>query len=231
MKKLLIILLSISFGHGIICGKNNLKGEANNKHEVFCDYLEKSLNKIKQAENAEEIYSFVNEIDRLGNLYPNEWLANYYVAYLDLKLVFISNEEQQNKLLEEAKNKIDILRQDKNADLSEIFTLEGYYYYGLIAQDPSVNGQKYYKEVIMSYNKAIGVNSKNPRPVLLLSIFKNKMSKFMGGGDSSSFCQELLDIEKMFFAFKPQEKLYPDWGMEELNSAREKACAQSENSK
>lgn len=227
MKKLIVISICMFLFSGFVWTNKSYFKKGEDDQEVFYELLEKSLNKLKEQKNAEQLYSVVNELNRLGKVYPKEWLSDYYVAYLDLKLALKSKGENQINLLKEAKMKIDKMRQNKNADLSEITTLEGYYYYALIVQNPSVNGQKYYKEVMVSCNKAIGLNKANPRPALLLCLFKHRMSKFMGGRQES-FCQDLKDVENLFSAFKLQHKLFPNWGRRELKIAQEKSCSQYE---
>ncbi len=202
---------------------NVLAKNSEKEHEQFCNYLGQSLEKVKNTSDINETYAVVNEINRISKLYPTEWLADYYVAYINLSLAFRTNGNVQNKLIEEAKNKIDKLLLNKDAELSEIITLQGYYYYALIAQSPQENGQKYYKDVVTSYNKAIAINGNNPRPVLLLALFKNRMSKFMGES-TDSFCTELDNIENMLNGFTPKEALFPTWGIHELQYARKINC-------
>ncbi len=222
MKKLTTIILTTLFlSTAVTVGifaKNPEK-----EHEQFCLYLEQSLEKIKNTSDINEKYTVVNEMNRISKLYPTEWLADYYVAYINLSLAFRTNGDKQNIFIEEAKSKIDKLLLNKGADLSEIITLQGYYYYALIAQNPHTNGQRYYRDVVTAYNKAIAINSSNPRPVLLLALFKNRMSKFLGES-SYSFCAELDSIEFMLKGFKPIEKLYPNWGIHELQFARKSNC-------
>lgn len=198
---------------------NNRVANENSKPE-FYQLLGNSLSKLGSTKNETDIISLVNEIKRLETMFPDEWLTTYYIGFLDLKASFSTPIEKQESLLKEALQKIESLKQNKSANLSEVYTLEGYYYLALVAQNPAQNGQIYYKEVITAYSKAIAYDGANPRPVLLLTLFKNKMAQFTGG-NQSSFCEELKKIELLFENFTPENKLNPNWGEQQLKVAQQ----------
>ncbi|MDM8160959.1 hypothetical protein QUH73_14130 [Labilibaculum sp. K2S] len=224
MKKLCVVLVfMVMLLNQALC-KNQIATNENTKSE-FYQILGSSLSKLSTAQNEADILSVVNEIKRLETMFPDEWLTTYYIAFLDLKVSFSSPIEKQEVLLKEALLKIERLKQNTSANLSEVYTLEGYYYLGIIAQNPAQNGQIYYKEVISAYSKAIAYNGENPRPVLLLTLFKNKMAQFTGA-NQSSFCEDLKKIELMFSAFTPKTKLDPNWGEQQLKTAQQNCPGQ-----
>ena len=198
---------------------NNRVANEDSKPE-FYQMLGNSLSKLGATQNEADNLSVVNELKRLESMFPDEWLTTYYIAFLDLKVSFATPIEKQESLLKEALQKIKSLKQNKSANLSEIYTLEGYYYLALVAQNPSQNGQIYYKEIISCYSKAIAYDGANPRPVLLMTLFKNKMAQFTGG-DQSSFCDELKKAELLFENFIPENKLNPNWGEQQLRVAQQ----------
>ncbi|WP_461636618.1 hypothetical protein [Labilibaculum euxinus] len=224
MKKLCVVLVfMVMLLNQALC-KNQIATNENTKSE-FYQILGSSLSKLTTAQNEADLLSVVNEIKRLETIFPDEWLTTYYIAFLDLKASFSAPIEKQEVLLKEALLTIENLKQNKSANLSEVYTLEGYYYLAIIAQNPAQNGQIYYKEVISAYSKAIAYNGENPRPVLLLTLFKNKMAQFTGT-DQSSFCEDLKKIELMFSAFTPKTKLDPNWGEQQLKTAQQNCTSQ-----
>ena len=224
MKKLCVVLVfMVMLLNQALC-KNQIATNENTKSE-FYQILGSSLSKLSTAQNEADLLSVVNEIKRLETIFPDEWLTTYYIAFLDLKASFSAPIEKQEVLLKEALLTIESLKQNKSANLSEVYTLEGYYYLAIIAQNPAQNGQIYYKEVISAYSKAIAYNGENPRPVLLLTLFKNKMAQFTGT-DQSSFCEDLKKIELMFSAFTPKTKLDPNWGEQQLKTAQQNCTSQ-----
>ena len=189
----------------------------------FENQLSKTLIAINEAKNAKGLFENINKLKRLSNLYPKEWLSDYYVTLWDLKLSMrIKDKKKKESLLVEAKDLLDKLTEKNNINESEILTLKGYYYYALIAKDPQKNGQLYYKDLIGSYQKAMALDRTNPRPVLMLTIFKNKMSKFVGG--DFDLCIKLENIEKMFKSLNPKNGVNPEWGIKELRKEQQKSC-------
>ena len=175
------------------------------------------LSKAKQNKGLEDVYNSVNELKRLGKMYPAEWLPDYYAALFEMKLALAGKPEKKDDLLADAQERIATLKKNTGANASEVYTLSGYYYYVMIAGNPEENGQKYYKDVLSEYQKAINLDGKNPRPQLLQAIFNNNMSEFLKKRDDG-FCNKLKEIATMFDAFVPKSEVDPSWGMQELKS-------------
>lgn len=191
---------------------------------AFEDQLAYTLAEINATKSIEGFFDNINKLKRLSSIYPREWLADYYVALLDIKLSLgMKDGKKKESLLRDAKETLATLKEKENSVESEILTLDGYYYYALIAMNPSKNGQIYYKDVIGAYQKAIAIDKNNPRPALMLLIFKNMMSKF-NGGDNSDICDDLTEIKHLFSTSKPTSEIYPKWGLSELKKQREESC-------
>jgi len=194
--------------------------------KTFETQLSETLTKINNAKDIKSYFGIINELKRIGALYPNEWLPDYYVALLDIKLsMAIQDKTKKQALLKEALKTITSLKENKKTFESEVLTLEGYYYYAKIAGNPQKNGPLYYKNVIQSYQKAIALDKNNPRPVLMLSIFQKMMSKATGR-EYTGFCNKLSQIEQMFNRSKPAKEIYPKWGMKLLKKQQKESCNQ-----
>ncbi|RBL89042.1 hypothetical protein [Chitinophaga flava] len=185
--------------------------------------LQQVLTRVKEEKDISKLYDQVNTLKRLSAMYPGEWLPDYYIAYFDLKLVLSKAGAKPEDLLQEAADKLTALKANNSADMSEVYTLEAYYYYAMISLNPAVNGQKYYREVIGGYEKAIRLSQQNPRPQLQLAIFQNRMAAFTKAADNS-FCDKLQQVEKTFHDFKPATAVSPDWGLPELLYVKESSC-------
>lgn len=179
------------------------------------EYLAKSLEKAKEIKNENDLQNSINEITRIEVLDANYWLPSYYIAYMESTQSLFASQDKKEALLADAKARIEKLLDSPYADKSELYTVLGYYYYAKIAQDPQKNGQLFYKDVIINYQKAIGINPANPRPNYLLHLFEEKMSSFMGKKDSD-LCEKLAEDKKLFEEFKVADKNYPNWGEKEV---------------
>ena len=192
--------------------------------DTFKNQLSETLTEINEAKNIQVIFENINKLKRLSTKYPNEWLSDYYITLLQIKLSMAAQDEKKREaLLNDANETLASLKEDENTMESEILTLEGYYYYALIAKDPQSNGQLYYKDVIGSYQKAIAIDKTNPRPALMLAIFQKKMSKFTGD-ENSDFCSKLSEIENLLASSTPENEVNPKWGIKELKTQQQESC-------
>jgi len=229
MKKYILIAITTIFF--LACSSSSKSQttiiHSENSEMTFSNQLEQTLTTINTQKTLDELFASVNKLKRLSALYPNEWLSEYYIAFLDIKLsLSVVDTDKKLALLKEAKEKIEVLKNKENTNESEIITLDGYYYYSKIALDPQKNGQLYYQDVISAYQKAKTIDKNNPRPALMLYIFQYNMSKFVGGSNEN-ICSELEQIALMFKNFIPIDKLQPKWGEIELKQYQEKEnCSQ-----
>lgn len=111
------------------------------------------------------------------------------------------------------------MKLEKEADQSEVSTVEGYYYYALIAANPIQNGRSYYASVLDSYNRALVINSDNPRALLLLLAFKINMAKSTGHQLDEDFSSL---IEKIGVLLDKEDKrsIIPHWGTNTYESLK-----------
>jgi len=227
MKKINFILV-IAFSVFMSGTSTAQSQETTTSMPSFYDLLSQTMGRI-QANNAPDaLMAGVYELKRISASFPDEWLADYYIALFDLQSSFVAAPEQKAALITEAKMKIDLLKDKHDALQSEIYTLDGYYYYALIAQNPQQNGQVYYKDVFSSYQRAISLDATNPRPALMLVIFKSNMAKFMNQ-DNTSICADLTNVQKLFDEFESKQTLAPTWGLSELKNMQAKFCSTTKN--
>ena len=221
MKKnmfLVIALMTI-----ISCGMMGKQAEAAASGS-YSELLSSTLRKCEASEDPNRYMETVAELKRLEALFPGEsWLTDYYLALYEVQMSVGKKDNQS--VLKEAKDRIAKLKADKRADLSEVYTLEGYYYYALISTNPEENGKTYYKSVVDAYNRALAVKPDNPRANMLLTVFKLNMSKALG---TKVKAEELpATLQKMETALKSEDKssVNPHWGdntLENLKNALKK---------
>jgi len=211
MKKIKLILFSLCLIFVNICvyGMNNVDS-------LYYSLMEQALKDFDSAKTLSEIIESKYKFERISRIAPQEWLPTYYITYSTLRYVYNnSNDSENNKLyLEEAKKHIGQLTKNAHADQSEIKTLLGYYYAALILLDPKANGKKYSKEVLRSYKDALKINPENPRAIILLAFFEQRLPKFM-----KSKRNPKTEVAKAKELFDKEEKNIhaPYWGRNYLN--------------
>ena len=161
--------------------------------------LGSSLQKI-WPNDIQSVTQGISELKRIATIYPEQWLP----------AIQRPDDKASVALLIDAKQNIDKAEHLAGADLSEVYTLAGFYDTALIVQNPSVNGMRYYSDAIGNYQRAIHQNAANPRPRLLLYLFNEQMNKFTGG---TNFDAE-KDLQKIKSLFDKEQKtdFEPSWG-------------------
>ena len=166
---------------------------------------------VNKAKDVSELIQVRSQLERFIIAQPQQWLAEYYLAYVDIQLSFrVPDKNEKSKYLSEAETSLDNLTALKETDKSELYTLKGLRLYALIASDPQTNGPKYSGEIINDYETALGINSHNPRAVILSTLFKNDMAKFM----HQTYDDFQKDVDKAATLFDSENKtvLTPTWG-------------------
>ena len=185
----------------------SMNAQNNNQFEA---QLKITLSNVK-ADEATSIVKGMDELKRMEIQYPDAWLPTYYRVFYALQYAARSPQSDYSSLfLDAVKADLETLQTKKGVDRSEQFTLRGFYYTALIAQNPSVNGKLYYIDAICYYKSAIGINPSNPRPRVLLYMFFDNMSKQTGQPSMNS--PKDLETIKELFSMEKQTGLQPAWG-------------------
>ena len=121
-----------------------------------------SLSKLRQDSSPEAFLNCIAELKRIDAMYPDSAVPKYYIALQSLNYsVMNPHEEQAESLVAEANQAISRMEEIKDADQSDICTLKGFLYMVRIVQDPAKNGQRYYRDVMDYYEKALKINPEN----------------------------------------------------------------------
>lgn len=177
----------------------------------FEELLNETLSKLDGNTSPDRFSTCVAELKRIAVMHPKEWITYYYISLYEIQQIFSNLSGNNEALLSDAMANIELLKQNREADKSEVSTIEGYYYYAVIAANPAKNGPVYYKNVLDGYQKALKYNPENPRAQLLLLIFKRNMAGYTGCNYEEDVYSKLIEIEKLFkkeaFGY-----LKPSWG-------------------
>ena len=179
---------------------------------------------VQNVNNATDVSGLIqvrSQLERFILAQPQQWLAEYYLAYVDVQLSFrVPDKNEKSQYLSEAETSLNNLSALKETDKSEIYTLKGFRLYALIASDPQTNGPKYSGEIMNAYGTALGINPNNPRAVILSALFKNDMAKFMHQGYDNF--QKDVDKAATLFANESKTVLTPTWGQNWVDYALNK---------
>ena len=120
-----------------------------------------SLSKLQQP-TPEAFLNCIAELKRIDAMFPDSIQPKHQMALQSLNFsVMNPHAAQTENLLTETEQTISKMEQMKNADQSDICTLRGFLYMVRIVQNPAQNGQRYYKDVMQYYEKALKLNPDN----------------------------------------------------------------------
>jgi hypothetical protein len=159
---------------------------------------------------------------RIASAEKNNWLPNYYVAFVNTSAAFETKDKDQiNALLTKAQTALDveIAQQPNNA---ELLVMQAMIHTAWIAYDPMTNGMKLSGKVMELYGKAEVIAPTNPRVVFGKAEFEMGSAQFFGT-DTQPICAQIAKSIELFATFKPETAFHPNWGLERAKEARD-AC-------
>ncbi len=194
MKQLLLIAMIVMTG--LTKAQTNYEKGMTKAFELW------EANKWDEAENL-----FV----RISKAEANEWLPNYYVAFMNsIKSWNVKDEAILKAQLGKAQEHLDIAI-GKSANNPELMVMQAQVLTNWIAYDGAVYGMKYAAKVSEIYAKAFELAPKNPR------VAYGKASWAMGsaqyfGQDTKPYCAAIEASLELFDTFKGDGQFHPKWG-------------------
>lgn len=170
------------------------------------------------ATSPADVQANLAKLERAAAAAPTAWEPRYYQARGYLKLGFAGqNDDQKDKLFDQAQTALDAARKLPGADPAEVLILQAYIYQGRIMVSPMTRGMVYTGRVAEALGQAKTLAPNNPRVYLLLGNDMFYRPAMFGGGPDKA--QPLYEKAKGLFAtFKPANALSPAWG-EKMNDA------------
>ena len=177
--------------------------------------MKKEIARVIVADSISRLQQSANAFSRIAELNAKEWQPLYYgaLAYTYQGLARSLTLDQKDAALakaEELVNKADGISPDN----SEIITLKGFILMAKVSADPGSRGQSLSGQVMVTYGKALSIDSKNPRALGLLAQMEFGMAQFFGNGTEKAcgLAKQSLAI----FASQDEEALkanmQPTWG-------------------
>ncbi len=181
----------------------------------FSQDIETALTeKIKVLEKSytnKELEPLANDFERIALAVPSNWLANYYAAYVNVRIADMSSGNTIDTRCDQAEKYLKIAEKQPDADVSEINALYAYLYSAKVKVNPMFRGAKYGKLSREYSEKAIKANANNPRPYVVRAIGIYYTPKAFGGGKEKAQPMINKALEK-FEHFTPKTPNHPHWG-------------------
>lgn len=206
MKKLVVCLMVL-----LVCNVWCMNGQ----DQAMTRQLELAVTALDGAKSTAEWQLARGRFERLSMVDKENWFPCYYLAYTDITLSFqTTSADEKQKYLDDASACLEKLSQMKVTEktiLSEINTLQGYWYFAQMAINPAVNGPKYAGAITACFAKAIQLNPENPRAIFLNAYFQKSMAAAMQQ-NYPTFGEEMEQAAALL-AGQSRESTMPHWGI------------------
>ena len=157
---------------------------------------------LSKVHKSKELQKLANDFERIAIAKEEDWLAQYYTAYVNVRIA------DQSEYLRKA----EAMKSDK----SEIYALYAYLYSSRVKVSPMMRGPKMGKIAREYAEKSIKANPNNPRPYLIRARGIYFTPTIFGGGKEKAMPLINKALEK-FNTFKPATKYSPNWGKNMLD--------------
>jgi len=139
-----------------------------------------SLAKIQQP-TPEAFLQCVAELKRIDAMFPDSVQPKYQMALQSLYFCVMNPKaEQTENLLTETEQTLKKMQEMPLKNLSDLHTLQGFHAMVRIVQNPALNGQRYYLDVMQHYEKALKLNPDNKLAKQLQQQFFEGMKQATG---------------------------------------------------
>ena len=202
--RIVLLFLFVCMTGRLFAGNGNI--ETSNR------YICESLTKAGNSEDPSVILNCADDMRRIAKFCPENWLAPYYKCLYELRYALHREAAYVSNMLEDVYLTLPVLEQMKGADLSEVYTLEGLYksiYLGYHRDDMC---RENYDKVIALFDKALELNSSNPRAMMLKFIFRYHEGQKLG----DTIENETARIDEITTSLHAAQQTLPapSWGKE-----------------
>lgn len=188
---------------------------ANASNDAYLKAMEKSITELWQARSVSELQIAANSFARIADLNPDKWLPPYYVAVAYAQMGFRSDEsvQVQDSYFSMAKANIEEAAA-LSPDNSEVVAVMGFITMGELSLDPASRGQHLSPLAMQALGKAVELNPKNPRALVMMAQMELGTAQFFGQGPEKACTWLNRSLEA--FAQEASETtvgdIQPRWG-------------------
>jgi len=183
----------------------------------YIEAMKKNFEQMHSMNSIEDMVDLTNSFLRIGNAEKTKWLPYYYASYLYV-IASISDTVKSKKdiYLDEAVKALAIA-DSLQPNESEIYVLKGFISQGRLQIDPMNRYMQYGQEMNASFEKAIALDPKNPRPEYLMGMTLYYTPEQFGGGAKAAKPVFESSLKK-YNEFVPKDELMPTWGKTQLET-------------
>jgi hypothetical protein len=175
--------------------------------------MKKNISMIDSAQNVATMIDVANRFERIANAEKDKWLPYYYTSLMYAITCFADTvAEKKDEYLDKADYFINIA-DSLEPDESEIYVMKGMIAQGRLQIDPMNRWMKYGPISNNNFQKAVELDTLNPRPEYLMGVSLYYTPEQFGGGPAAAKPVLEKSLAK-YNQFVPDNDLMPNWGRE-----------------
>jgi hypothetical protein len=199
MKILLLMLLFLTYVAG---------SYADEKYEKA---VTKNLEKMDECKTATDYINIANSFERIALAENNKWLPFYYASLNYVLASYIDSSNTQKEMYLDKAVKFISIADSLESNNSEIYTIKGMISQSRMQVDPMNRLQKSGDYANMNFEKAVELDTLNPRPEYMIGVGVFYTPKQFGGGPEKA--KPILENSwRKYEQFVPANNLMPIWG-------------------
>ncbi|MBA4410389.1 MAG: hypothetical protein C0397_13315 [Odoribacter sp.] len=175
-----------------------------------------TLGQYANCQSVADFQALGNKFEMIANVETSEWLPLYYHAQCYILMSFIEQADAAKKdsYLDVAEKSVNKLMEMVPGE-AEVFVLQAFYLTGRLVVNPMERGQEYGGLVGQATDKALAIDTSNPRAKLMKLQMDMGSAPYMGL-DPKSFCPQARELLASWDDFKPKSPLHPNWGKDQI---------------
>lgn len=179
--------------------------------EAYQKVMKQAIDKLFQSQTIQEYVDVANQFERISTMEKQEWLPLYYASFSYIMISLKKNDNaRKDQYLDQAQKYLNQAMSIEPNE-SELFMLQGFLYSSRINIDPVNRGMALMGQMNAALDKALELNSDNPRVYYLRATMTANMPEAFGGGAAKALPFYQKAAEK-FELFKPKSEIHPNWG-------------------
>ena len=179
--------------------------------EKYKNAMMKNILMIDTVSGTGSMLDLANSFERIAYAEKDKWLPYYYTSFMYTIACFTDTAKtKSDEYLDKADNFIHVA-DSLEPDESEIYVMKGMIAQARMQVDPMNRWRKYGPIATNNFQKAIQLDTLNPRPEYLIGVSVYYTPEQFGGGPENA--KPLLENSlRKFRHFIPDNDLMPNWG-------------------
>ncbi len=180
--------------------------------EKYQQIMGETLAQYAHCQTIDDYQALANKFNLIANKEKTEWLPLYYRAHSYIMMSFMEAKDAVKKdaYLDEAEKSLNKMI-EMQAQESEVYALQAFYFTARLVVNPMARGQKYSALSAQAVGKALAFDPSNPRAKYINLSNEMGSARFFGK-DPAQYCAEAKELFNNWDQFKIKSPIYPSWG-------------------